>query len=420
MSIRIDFQHEEDAQYVAEVGLAEKVGDLVDEIVERKPAEKDLVPTMAAILSDSTARHADPQPAKVQAGKFIQRIGNTPLVEVPSPNPQVKIYAKCEQMNPTGSIKDRIADHILNTAEADGKLTRGSGQLVVAASSGNTASAIAMQCAVRGYKCKIFTNTKCSKEKVDSVKAYGGDIIVGPSGKPADSPEHYQNLAVAAAAASPGAYDVDQYDNPANPEAYYNSLGPEIWEQTAGTVTHFVAAGSTGGTISGVGRYLKEKTDGACEVVLADPHGSCFSDYYLRGEHDGASSFLIEGVGKDSIPGAMNFAYVDWALQISDAQALKVCHEMAQGEGMWIGGSSGLNIAAAQEMAKKMDKPGVIVTIIPDHGLKYLSKYYNSEWLSQQGVELSPDGIPACTGKRYKDALFHGPETKHESLRSTA
>jgi cysteine synthase len=414
MAIRVEVADEQDMRYVTTVGLAEKISDLVDEVVERKPAEKELSSAMAAILAPPKPAHADPAP-RVQSCKFLQKIGNTPLVEIPSPNPAVKIYAKCEHMNPTGSIKDRIATHILDTAEKEGKLTRGSGQWVIAASSGNTAAAIAMQCAVRGYKCKIYTNTKCSKEKVDSVKAYGGEVIVGPSGKPADHPEHYQNLAVAEAARLDG-YDVDQYDNPANPEAYYRTLGPEIWEQTGGTVTHFIAAGSTGGTITGVGQYLKEKTDGKVEIILSDPHGSCFSDYYLRGEHDGASSFLIEGVGKDSIPGAMKFEYVDWALQISDAQAIKVCHEMAQNEGMWIGGSSGLNIAAAQEVAKKMgDKPATIVTIVCDHGLKYLSKYYNSDWLEKEGVDLTPEGMPGC--RRFKPALFHGPETKHASLR---
>eukprot|EP00756_Hemistasia_phaeocysticola_P018809 Hpha_TRINITY_DN15619_c4_g5::TRINITY_DN15619_c4_g5_i2::g.99392::m.99392/K01697/CBS; cystathionine beta-synthase len=409
MAIRVEFREQADRDYVKEVNLAEHVQGLVEEVVERKPTEKEVVPTMAKILNTSAT-------SGVQASKFISRIGNTPLVEVPSPNPEVKIYAKCEFMNPTGSIKDRIAEHILNTAESKGLLTRGSGQTVVAASSGNTGAAIAMACATRGYKCKIYTNTKCSTEKINAVKAYGGECIVGPSGKAADDPEHYQNLAIAEAATT-GAYDVDQYDAPANPEAYYRSLGPEIWEQTRQTVTHFVAAGSTGGTISGVGRYLKEVSEGAVEVVLADPHGSCFSDYYLKGKHDGATSFLVEGVGKDSIPGAMDFGCVDWAIQISDAEAIRVCHELAQKEGMWVGSSAGLNVAAAQHMAAKMDKPGVIVTVLPDHGLKYLTKFYNFEWLEKQGVDLTPEGNEKC--KRYKPVLFHGPETKCPDLPKT-
>ena len=343
--------------------------------------------------------------------RFSTRVGDTPLVEVPSPNPLVKIFAKAEFMNPTGSIKDRIALHILNTAEKEGKVKEGT--TIVAASSGNTGSAIAMACSVRGLKCKIFTNTKCSEEKVNAVRAYGGEIVVGKSGMAADHPEHYQNLAIAAAA-EPNSFDVDQYDNLANPEAYYLSIAPEIWNQTNGEVTHFVAAGSTGGTISGIGKYLKEKNPNM-EVILADPHGSCFSDYYKDGTHNGATSFLVEGVGKDSIPGAMNFDVVDYAIQISDAQAVKVCHELSQNEGMLVGGSSGLNVAAAQEIALTLTKPATIVTVLPDTGLKYLSKYYNAEWLESQGLHLDEARYESC--KRYQKPEIHGPEKKHASLR---
>ena len=344
-------------------------------------------------------------------GRFVSRVGKTPLIEVPSPNPLVKIYAKAEFMNPTGSIKDRIAEHILNTAEAEGKLKQGV-STVVAASSGNTGSAIAMACSTRGYKCKIFTNAKCSEEKVNAVRAYGGEIVVGPTGVPAEHPEHYQNLAVAAAA-EPNCFDVDQYDSPANPEAYYKSLGPEIWSQTNGEVTHFVAAGSTGGTITGVGQYLKDQNQDV-EVILADPHGSCFSDYYLTGTHSGATSFLIEGVGKDSIPGAMKFDVVDYAIQISDAQAVKVCHELSQNEGMLVGGSSGLNVAAAQEIAKTLTKPATIVTVCPDTGLKYLTKYYNAGWLAKNDLRLDEENYTTCS--RFKEPLIHGREKKHASL----
>jgi len=409
MAIRVDLREQADRDWAKEVNLSERVADLGEDIVEKKPAEKELVSTMAKILNTQATAGTG-----VQATKFLNRIGNTPMVEIPSPNPDVKIYAKCEFQNPTGSIKDRIAEHIMNIAEEKGKLTRGSGQLVVAASSGNTGSAIAMACATRGYKCKIFTNTKCSTEKINSVKAYGGEVVVGPSGKAADDPEHYQNLAIAEVAKTPGAYDVDQYDAPANPDAYYRTLGPEIWEQTRGTVTHFVAAGSTGGTISGTGRFLKEASEGAVQVVLADPHGSCFSDYYLKGEHKGATSFLVEGVGKDSIPGAMDFGCVDWAIQISDAESIRTCHELAQNEGMWVGSSAGLNVAACQQMAKRMTKPGVIVTVLPDHGLKYLSKFYNADWLEAQGVDLTPEGNEKC--KRFKEVAIHSAEEKCPTL----
>eukprot|EP01064_Diplonema_japonicum_P034688 TRINITY_DN7286_c0_g1_i1.p1 TRINITY_DN7286_c0_g1~~TRINITY_DN7286_c0_g1_i1.p1 ORF type:complete len:403 (+),score=105.24 TRINITY_DN7286_c0_g1_i1:64-1272(+) len=402
MSIRIDLANTSDAAYSEQVGLPEVVSGLVEEVVLKKPEKTELTEVMGSILG------AEKPPV---AGKFLNRVGNTPLVEIPSPNPLVKIYAKCEFMNPTGSIKDRIAEHILNSAEKTGTVKKGT--TVVAASSGNTGSAIAMACSSRGYKCKIFTNSKCSEEKINAVRAYGGEIVVGPTGIPADHPDHYQNLALAAAA-EPNSYDVDQYDNAANPEAYYLSLGPEIWEQTKGEVTHFVAAGSTGGTISGVGRYLKEQQTGV-QVILADPHGSCFSDFYREGTHNGATSFLVEGVGKDSIPGAMDFKLVDYAIQISDSQAIKCCHTLAQEEGMLVGGSSGLNVAAAQEIAKTLTKPSTIVTICPDTGLKYLSKYYNADWLEKQGVFLDEERF--TNTKRYQKPVVHGPEMKHASLK---
>eukprot|EP01059_Diplonema_ambulator_P006829 TRINITY_DN1641_c3_g1_i1.p1 TRINITY_DN1641_c3_g1~~TRINITY_DN1641_c3_g1_i1.p1 ORF type:complete len:426 (+),score=128.02 TRINITY_DN1641_c3_g1_i1:74-1279(+) len=401
MSIRVDLVNSADAAYAEEVGLPEVVSNMVEEVLQKKPERTELAEVMGNILG------AQP-PAP---GKFLKRVGNTPLVEVPSPNPLVKIYAKCEFMNPTGSIKDRIAEHILNTAEKDGKVKKGT--TVIAASSGNTGSAIAMACSTRGYKCKIFTNKKCSEEKINAVKAYGGEIVVGPTGVPADHPDHYQNLAIAAAQ-EPNTFDVDQYDNAANPEAYYLSLGPEIWEQTRGEVTHFIAAGSTGGTITGTGRYLKERNS-KVQVILADPHGSCFSDYYVDGTHNGATSFLVEGVGKDSIPGAMDFKVVDYAIQISDSQAIKTCHNLSQEDGMLVGGSSGLNVAAAQEVAKTLTTPSVIVTICPDTGLKYLSKYYNFEWLESQGVFLDEDRFRDT--KRWAEPLIHGPEKKHASLR---
>lgn len=209
-------------------------------------------------------------------------IGNTPLVDLSflSARPGVKILGKAEFLNPSGSIKDRIANHIITKAEQEGKLRPGG--TVVAATSGNTGSAVAMVCAMRGYKYVVITNSKTSKEKCDSMAAYGGQVLVGPSGVSADDPMHYQNLAKTLCSENPDYFDVDQYDNPRNPEAYYLSLGPEIWEQTEGCVTHFVAGGSTGGTISGTGRFLKEKNR-EIQVCMPDPCGSVFWDYWQEG-----------------------------------------------------------------------------------------------------------------------------------------
>ena len=216
--------------------------------------------------------------------RFVKEIGNTPLVDLSklSPNPNVKIYGKCEFMNPGLSIKDRIAKHILDVAEKSGQLKPGG--TVVAASSGNTAAAISMMCAIRGYRAIVITNEKCSKEKVDCLYAYGAEVIVTPSGVPADHPEHYQNVEKRLCEENPDYYGVNQYDNPLNPEAYYLSLAPEIWETGQEVkITHFVAAGSTGGTISGVSKYLKEQNSNV-KCVCPDPYGSIFYEYWKNGK----------------------------------------------------------------------------------------------------------------------------------------
>ena len=227
-------------------------------------------------------KKASSKPSSPLGGPYRSLIGNTPLVDLSflSEKPGVRIYGKAEFLNPSGSIKDRIANHIINKAEKEGKLRPGG--TVVAATSGNTGSAVAMVCAMRGYKYIVITNAKTSKEKRDSMAAYGGQVLVGPCGVSADDPMHYQNMARTLCAENPDYFDVDQYDNPNNPEAYYLSLGPEIWEQTEGAVSHFVAGGSTGGTISGTGRYLKEQNR-EVQVCMPDPKGSVFWDYWQEG-----------------------------------------------------------------------------------------------------------------------------------------
>lgn len=314
--------------------------------------------------------------------KFLEQIGNTPLVDLSylSANPEVKIYAKCEFMNPTMSIKDRIAKHIIADAEESGQLKPG--DTIVAATSGNTGASIAMFASMKGYKPVIITNQKTSQEKQDIMKAYGAELIVGPAGVPSDSPDHYMNMASRMAEEN-GWYDVDQYNNLKNPEAYYKTLGPEIWAQTDQKVTHFVAAGSTGGTISGVGKYLKEVSDNKCKIVLADPHGSIFYDFWKDGVLSQPKSFLVEGVGKDSIPGAMDMSLVDDMVQVSDKESFHMCRKLSKEQGMLIGGSAGLNLSGAVQLSGKIEK-GVIVTILCDSGAKYLSKIFNDEWMASK------------------------------------
>ena len=330
------------------------------------------------------------------SGGYTRSIGNTPMVELKSlsPNPLVKIYLKCEFMNPGYSIKDRIAEHILNKAEASGKLKPGG--TVVAASSGNTAAAFAMLCAARNYKAVVITNTKCSKEKIDAMRAYGAETIVTRSGVPPDHPEHYQNVEDRLVEENPGWLGVNQYDNPLNPEAYYNTLAPEIWDQTAGQVTHFFAAASTGGTVSGIGKYLKERNPDI-QVVCPDPVGSIFYEFYTKGTTDNGKSFQVEGVGKDSLPANMNFQVIDKMLPVHDVDAFKMCRRLSENEGLVCGGSTGLNVHAAVEYARTLTEPATIVCIAPDSGIKYLSKIFNDEWLSENGMASA--GGSACAEK---------------------
>lgn len=343
-----------------------------------------------------TAARQEEQP---QYKRFSELIGQTPLIDLTClANPKVegvKVLAKAEFMNPGLSIKDRIIRNILDQAEESGVLKPG--MTVVAASSGNTGAAVAMMCAMRGYKAIITTNKKCSSEKMNAIRAYGAELIVTADGVAPDSPEHYMNVPAVYTAAEPDKYfDIDQYENQRNPEAYYKTLAPEIWEQTAGTVTHFVAAASTGGTVSGCGRYLKEQNP-AVHVVMPDPVGSIFKQFYETGQHEKAKKYLVEGVGKDSIPGALDLKVVDEVLVVTDQDAFRMCHRMCREEGVLAGGSAGLNVCAAVEIANRASEPCTIVTILCDSGVKYLSKVYNSEYLEQNKIELSESNSTSCT-----------------------
>jgi len=316
--------------------------------------------------------------------RYQDLIGETPLVDITSlasPKvPGVKVLGKCEFLNPGFSMKDRIVKNILDKAEEAGLLLPGG--TVVAASSGNTGAAVAMMAAMRGYKAVITTSPKCSEEKIASIKAYGAEIVVSPPGLSDDHPDSYMNLARKLAAENEGWFDVNQYDNLDNPEGHYRSLGPEIWSQTVGRVTHFVAGGSTGGTISGTGRYLKSKNSNI-KCVLADPFGSIFHEYFISQKLVVPKKFLVEGVGKGSIPGCMDFSLIDDVVQVKDEDAFATCHELARKEGLMVGGSAGLNTWTALQIANNLEEPGVVVTVLCDLGIKYLSKVFNKSWLEE-------------------------------------
>ena len=330
-----------------------------------------------------------------------QLIGGTPLLDLSqySLNPKVKIMAKCEYLNPSGSIKDRIAQHIIAQAESSGQLKPG--MTVVAATSGNTGAAIAMASALRGYDYIVITNKKTSKEKIDAMKAYGGEVQVSPSGVAPDHPDHYQNIENRLVAENPGTYyGVDQYNNPYNTEAYEVTLGPEIWHQTSGEVTHFIACGSTGGTVSGTGRYLKSQND-KVRVVMADPHGSVFWDHIVNevpaDDVKVSKSWEMEGVGKDSIPGAFDINVIDGIVRGNDEDAFAMCREVAANDGLLLGGSAGLNLHAARVLSGEVEDGAVIVTVFPDNGVKYLSKIFNDSWLESKGLQGAAEGNGAVS-----------------------
>lgn len=314
---------------------------------------------------------------------YIEIIGNTPLVKLQklSPNPLVKILAKCEFLNPSTSIKDRIVNYIINDAEKTGLLKKGG--TIVEATSGNTGAATAMIGAIKGYKTILIMPSKVSIEKQNALTAYGAKIIVCPMVAP-DSPEHYVNTAIRIANETPNSFRINQYDNKKNPEAHYHSTGPEIWEQTEGEIDYFIASASTGGTISGVGQYLK-KHNPKIKVIMPDPIGSIYFDYFKTGKvlpSDGCHYF-VEGVGEDHITHALDWSIVDDVVQFSDKDAFAVARRLATEEGILAGGSSGANVWAAIELAKKLTAPSTIVTVLPDSGIKYLSKIYNDNWMRE-------------------------------------
>lgn len=317
---------------------------------------------------------------------ILQTIGNTPLVKLQylSPNPDVTILAKCEFLNPSGSVKDRIVAYIVDDAERRGLLKPGG--TIVEGTSGNTGAATAMIAAIKGYKAILTMPDKVSMEKQNALKAYGAEIIVTLTSAAPDSPDHYVNRAKQIAESTPNSFRINQYDNPKNPEAHYNSTGPEIWQQTAGNIDYLVASASTGGTVSGVGKFLKEKNP-AIKIVMPDPIGSIYYDYFKTSKvsHEGSCTYQVEGIGEDHLALAMDFSILDDVLQFSDKEAFLVARRLAREEGILAGGSSGANVWAAIEIAKKLKRPAIIVTILPDLGIKYLSKCFNDEWMIQQG-----------------------------------
>lgn len=310
-------------------------------------------------------------------------VGNTPLVHLRRLGRVVKpvVYGKLEFMNPGGSVKDRIASYLIGDAEEKGLLKKGG--TIIEPTSGNTGLGLAMVAAVRGYRTIFTMPDKVSEEKRASLRAFGAEVILAPTEATPDSPQHYVNVARRLNKEVAGSYMPNQYVNPGNPEAHYRTTGPEIWEQTAGGVDAFVACVGTGGTISGVGRFLKERRK-EVRIVGVEPEGSIYhntkhgTDYPLH-------SYLVEGIGEDFIPATYDQSVVDEIIQVSDRETFAMARRLTREEGIFAGGSSGTAVAGALKFAEKNSALGTIVVILPDTGRSYVSKLYNDDWLKSKG-----------------------------------
>jgi cystathionine beta-synthase len=312
---------------------------------------------------------------------ILQSVGHTPLVRLRRvvEGLQASVAAKVEAMNPGGSVKDRVGLAMINEAERRGWLRPGG--TIIEATAGNTGVGLAMAAAVKGYRCTFVLPDKMSKEKISLLKAYGAEVVITPTSVPPDSPESYNGVADRLAREIPGAWRPNQFANLANPDVHYRTTGREIWEQTEGRVTAFVAGVGTGGTISGVGRYLKEQNPDV-KIIGADPAGSVLSG-------DAPHPWKVEGIGEDFVPKTLNSQVVDEWIRVPDAESFQVARALARREGLLAGGSSGTAVAAALRYARRLTKDHLVVALCADTGRNYLSKFFDDEWLAENRLAVS-------------------------------
>ncbi|MDH3495292.1 MAG: pyridoxal-phosphate dependent enzyme [Gemmatimonadota bacterium] len=326
----------------------------------------------------------------------IETIGWTPLIRLQRVTAGIRtpVYGKAEFFNPGGSVKDRIGIAIIEDAERRGDLKPGG--TIVEGTSGNTGVGLALAAAIKGYRCIFTLPDKMSSEKVRLLKAFGAEVIITPTAVPPDHPDNYVMKAKAIVKATPGAMLANQFYNQVNPEAHYRTTGPELWEQTEGRITHFVAAAGTGGTLSGVGRFLKEKNP-AIRIVAGDPEGSILAGYAGTGTVGDGHPYKVEGIGNDKVPETLHYQYVDEFHTVSDATAFQMARRLVREEGLFVGGSTGLNVTVALAVARAVDDPDAcVVALLCDTGERYLSKLFNDEWLREHQL-LPAERITAHT-----------------------
>lgn len=313
-------------------------------------------------------------------------VGDTPLIRLGSIEAgegiSACLLAKVEYFNPGGSVKDRPAVKMIEVAEKAGLLKPGG--TIVEPTSGNTGAGLALAAAVKGYRCVCVMPDKTSREKQDLLRALGAEVVVTPTGLTPEDPESYYAVAEKLAREIPGGFKPGQYENPANPLAHYETTGPEVWRQTAGRVTHFVAGMGTCGTITGAGRYLKEQNP-EVRVVGADPEGSIFSD------PENVHSYAVEGVGEDFYPANYDPAVVDEVIQVDDRESFLMTRRLMAEEGLFVGGSCGMAVVAAVRAAKELPEEAVVVVLLPDTGRNYVSKVFDDDWLLEHGGATPED-----------------------------
>ncbi|HEX2903600.1 MAG TPA: cystathionine beta-synthase [Jatrophihabitans sp.] len=350
---------------------------------------------------------------------LVELIGNTPLVQLHGvtstldPATAPLVLAKVEYFNPGGSVKDRIALRMIEAAEQSGALKPGG--TIVEPTSGNTGVGLAIVAQQRGYKCVFVLPDKVAQDKINTLKAYGAEVAVCPTAVAPEDPRSYYQVSDRLVREIPNAWKPDQYSNPNNPRSHYETTGPELWEQTEGRITHFVAGVGTGGTISGTGRYLKDVSGGRVKVIGADPEGSVYSGGTGR-------PYLVEGVGEDFWPTAYDRTVTDEIIAVSDRDSFEMTRRLAREEGLLVGGSCGMAVVAAQRVAAQAGPGDVIVVLLPDGGRGYLSKIFSDRWMSDYGFmgtageETVGDVLTAKTGPTPALVHAHPNETVREAI----
>ncbi|WP_164234405.1 cystathionine beta-synthase [Microbacterium hydrocarbonoxydans] len=350
------------------------------------------------------------------ADSIVDLVGDTPLVKLHHVTEGVActVLVKLEYLNPGGSAKDRIAARIIDAAEASGELKPGG--TIVEPTSGNTGVGLALVAQQRGYRCVFVLPDKVGEDKIDVLRAYGADVVVTPTSVAADSPESYYSVSDRLVREIPGAYKPNQYENQNGPRSHYETTGPEIWRDTDGKVTHFVAGVGTGGTITGTGRYLREVSEERVHIVGVDPEGSVYSGGTGR-------PYLVEGVGEDIWPGAYDPSVPHEIVAVSDAEAFAMTRRLAREEGTLVGGSSGMAVVGALRVAKDLPADAVMVVLLPDGGRGYLSKIFNDGWMRSYGFsdidegETVADVLAARSSRGIPDLVHvHPAETVLEAI----